>query len=88
MLNQDSFRPVRINELLEVFFGRNGDLSSGGLLIDLQNWVVQAKLSDVKCYDPDSGKIYFWEFNSKMLYSLPLYNRADLKAWAEEELNE
>lgn len=84
----DTVRGVIKDDMLEVFFGRNGDLSSGGLLIDLQNWVVQAKLSDVKCYDPDSGKIYFWEFNSKMLYSLPLYNRADLKAWAEEELNE
>lgn len=82
----DTVRAVCRDDVLEVFFGRKGDLSTGGLLIDMQDWVVQAKLSDIKCYDPDSGKIYFWELNSKTLYSLPLYTRADLIAWAEEEL--
>ena len=83
----DTVRGVIKDDMLEVFFGRMGTLSSGGLLIDMQDWVVQAELSNIKCYDPDSGAVYFWEFNSKMLYSLPVYNRADLKAWAEEELN-
>ena len=74
-------------DTLEVFFGRY-DSVTNGILIDTTNWHRTAALENLKAYDPSTGEIFFWNYDTKEICTYPFYSREDLKAWAEEAVNE
>lgn len=75
-----------LDSSMEVFFGRYDSISNG-ILLDTTHWVLTSEMENLKGYDPATGEIYFWNNDTLKLCTFPHYSRADLKAWAEEELN-
>ncbi|MCR5004408.1 MAG: toll/interleukin-1 receptor domain-containing protein [Clostridiales bacterium] len=74
-------------DAMTVFFGRYDSISNG-IRVDLKHWVQTAELDGIKTYDPATGEILYWNYETKEIYTFPLYSRDDLKAWAEDIIKE